>query len=97
MNKKVKFTVPVLDNDIPETNIVIDLKDILNYLEVNKEDLDSNLVYDLEHFVKFEEFENFAKLIKTSNDVERILFDKILDKNILVGILLHCKRCYKYF
>ena len=89
MNKKVKFTIPVLDNDIPENNIEIDLKTVLNYLDVDINDLDKNLLYDLERNVNFKEFENFAKLIKTSNDLERVLYDKILDKNILIAILLH--------
>ena len=89
MNKKVKFTIPVLDNDIPEENIEINLNDILNYLEVSKEDLDTKLLIDLENYVNFDEFENFAKLIKTSNDLERVLFDKLLDKNVLISILLH--------
>lgn len=89
MNKKVKFTIPVLDNDIPEIITQIELKDVINYLETSELDLDKDLVYDLKHYINFENFENFAKLIKTSNDLERVLFDKILDKNVLLSILLH--------
>ena len=89
MNKKVKFTIPVLDNDIPDANIEIGLKEVLNYLDVKEEDLDLNLMNDLKHFVDLESFESFAKYIKTSNDLVRVLYDKILDKNVLVSILLH--------
>ena len=89
MNRKVKFTIPVLDNDIPENNIKINLTDVLNYLDVSEENIDKNLLGDLENYVNFSEFESFAQLIKTSNDLERVLFDKIVDKNVLVSILLH--------
>ena len=89
MNKKVKFTIPVLDTDIPNEDLVINLKDVLNYLEIKENGLDNNLLKDLENYIQLENFENFAKLIKTSNDIERVLFDKILDKNVLVAILLH--------
>ena len=89
MNKKVKFTIPVLDNDIPESNIKINLYDVLNYLDVKENELDKDLIADLQRYVVFDEFESFAKIIKTSNDLERVLFDKILDKNVLVSILLH--------
>ena len=30
MNKKIKFTIPVLDSDIPESELKINLNDILN-------------------------------------------------------------------
>ena len=89
MNKKIKFAIPVLDNDIPLDNIKIDISDILNYLEVKEEELDASLVKDLKKYVDKEVFQNFAKDIKTSDDLERVLFDKIEDKNILVSILLH--------
>lgn len=89
MNKKIKFALPVLDNDIPLNNIKIDISDILNYLEVKEEDLDKDLVKDIKKYVDKEKFKEFAKLIKTSNDLERVLFDKIEDKNILIAILLH--------
>ena len=89
MNKKIKFAMPVLDNDIPLDDVKIDISDILNYLEVKEEDLDENLIKDLKKNVDKEVFQNFAKDIKTSDDLERVLFDKIEDKNILVSILLH--------
>lgn len=89
MNKKVKFTIPVLDNDIPENVVEINLKNVLDYLEVDESNIDANLLYDVKKYIDFEKFENFSKVIKTSNDFERILFDKILDKNVLLSILLH--------
>lgn len=89
MNKKIKFAMPILDSDIPLDNVKIDISDILNYLEVKEEELEPSLVKDLKKYVDKEVFQNFAKDIKTSDDLERVLFDKIEDKNILVSILLH--------
>jgi len=89
MNKKIKFVSPVLDNDILSDDVKIDITDILNYLGVEEKDLDKHLVKDLKKFVNKDEFQKFASFIKASNGLERVLFDKIEDKNILVSILLH--------
>jgi len=89
MNKKIKFALPNLDIDIPLDEVKIDISDILNYLEIKEEDLNASLVKDLKKFIEKDKFQDFAKSIKTSNDLERVLFDKIVDKDILVSILLH--------
>ena len=91
MNKKIKFALPILDNDIPLDDVKIDISDILNYLDVSDSEIDKRFLKekDIKKFIDKDKFQDFAKTVKTSNELERVLFDKIEDKNVLISILLH--------
>lgn len=92
MNKKIKFAEPNIEKDIEFEEIKIDISDILNYLGVI-EPIDKSLEYDLKKYIKDDKnkskFMDFAKELKSSNEVERTLFDKIEDKDVLIAILIH--------
>lgn len=92
MNKKIKFAEPNIDKDIEFDNVEIDISDILNYLGVTDK-LDKDLEYDLKKYIKEDKnknkFMDFANELRTSSEVERVLFDKIEDKNVLISILIH--------
>lgn len=92
MNKKIKYVEPNLEKDIEFDEIEIDISSILEFLGVTKS-LDKDLEYDLKKYIKEEKNKNklmeFANELKTSSEVERTLFDKIEDKNVLISILIH--------
>lgn len=92
MNKKIKVVEPNLEKDIELENVDVNIDDILEFLEVT-ELLDKDLEQDLKRFVKDEKNKNklmdFARILKTSDDEVRTLFDKIEDKNVLISILIH--------
>lgn len=89
MNKKVKSQDIPITTDINFDNINVKLKDILDYLDVNEDVIDKDLLNDLSKYVDLDKFKEFAISIKTDNGMRRILFDKIEDKNVLVSIMLH--------
>ena len=88
-NKKVKNTDLTLNADISFDNLDVNLKDILNYLDVKTGDIDNNLLDDLSKYADIETLKNFSIAIKTDNGLRRVLYDKIEDKNVLISILLH--------
>ena len=92
MNKKIKFVEPNVEKDIEFDEVEIDIDDILAYLDV-KEPLDKHLENDLKKYVSDEKNKeklmDFAKIIKTSDNKLRTLFDKTEDKNVLISILIH--------
>lgn len=89
MNKKVKSQDIPITTDINFDNINVKLKDILDYLDVNEDVIDKDLLNDLSKYVDLDKFKEFAISIKTDNGMRRILFDKIEDKNVLISIMLH--------
>lgn len=91
MNKKIMNTTPILDKDI-EYNVEIDLTDILSYLNIKEEEIDPNLISDLKKFGNKEDLMEMATFLKNGYGKERILFDKITDKNVLLLILLHSNK-----
>lgn len=88
-NKKIKQTTPILDKDIDFDSIEIKLTDILSYLDISKENVDSLLYDDIKNYANLESLKEFSTYIKTSNDVVRTIYDKVEDKNVLLSILLH--------
>lgn len=88
-NKKVKNQDLSLNTDITFDNLDVNLKDILNYLDVKTGEIDNNLLDDLSKYADIEILKNFSIAIKTDNGLRRVLFDKIDDKNVLISILLH--------
>lgn len=89
MNKKVKSQDIPISSDINFDNIDVKLKDILDYLEINENDINKDLLNDLSKYVDLEKFKSFAINIKTDNGMKRVLFDKLEDKNVLISIMLH--------
>ena len=88
-NKKIKTQDLSLNTDISFENLDVNLKDILNYLEIKDGDLDSNLIDDLSNYADINKIREFSIAVKTDNGLRRVLFDKIEDKNVLISILLH--------
>lgn len=89
MNKKVKSQDIPINSDITFYNLDVKLKDILNYLEVNVDEVDSNLLSDISKYANLKSFKEMAITLKTDNGLKRVMFDKIEDKNVLLSILLH--------
>lgn len=89
MNKKVKSQDIPINSDITFYNLDVKLKDILNYLEVNIDEVDSNLLSDISKYANLKSFKEMAITLKTDNGLKRVMFDKIEDKNVLLSILLH--------
>ena len=88
-DKRIKSYDLPITADISFGSLDVKLQDVLNYLEIKEEDLDSRLIDDLSKMVNLDKFKEFAIAIKTDNGMKRVLFDKIEDKNVLVSILLH--------
>ena len=88
-NKYEKSLDLTLDADISFENLDVNLKDVLNYLDVKEGDLDKDLIDDLSKYADINKLKDFSIAIKTDNGLRRVLFDKIEDKNVLVSILLH--------
>ena len=86
---KVKKQGIVLNQDISFDNLDVNLKDILNYLDIHDGDIDKELLDDLSKLADLDKLKEFSTQIKTDTGMRRVLFDKIEDKNILMVILLH--------
>jgi len=95
MNKKTKSHIIPTTADIKFEELDVGLKEILDYLEINKEELDKNILSDLNKYIKndkeanLKQLKDFAIEIKTGTGVKKSLFDRILDKNVMLSILLH--------
>ena len=95
MNKKTKSHMISTQADIRFYEIDVGLQEILNYLDVDKETIDKNILSDLDKFIKKDKENNLNKLkefaieMKTGAGLVKSLFDRIYDKNILLSILLH--------
>lgn len=89
MNNRVKSIDIPLNTDINFEDLDLNIKNVLDYLEIKDGELDQNLLSDLNNFSNFNVFKDLAVDIKTDNGMKRVLFDKIEDKNVLVSILLH--------
>lgn len=86
---KEKNTDYNVNKDISFDEVNIELKDILNYLDVSHEEIDKKLLFDLNKFGDINKLKNMASEIKTDLDIGYILYDKINDKNTLLSLLLH--------
>lgn len=89
MNKKTRTVDPIIDKEITFDEIDVKLKDVLNYLDVNEEEIDKKLLSDLTKFADIEMLKNKAIQIKTDINLKKLLYDKVNDKNVLISILLH--------
>ena len=75
--------------DLLFDSLDVNIKDILNYLEVKEKTIDKSLIEDLSNYKDLKKLKEFATIIKTDNGMKRVLFDKIEDKNVLLVILMY--------
>ena len=75
--------------DLLLNTLDVQIKDILNYLEIDEKVLDKSLINDLINYKDISKIKEFASTIKTDNGMKRVLFDKIEDKNVLIAILIY--------